>query len=67
MKLIQRQGNNRTYTSDKGNIEVVVCTDPHLYINTGYYVRASMSEPNEVLSRAYSTGKRAAIAAYKAM
>ncbi len=67
MKLIQRQGNNRTYTTDKGNIEVVVCTDPNLYANTGYYIRANMSVPNEVLSRAYSTGKRAAIAAYKTM
>lgn len=67
MQLIQRQGNNRTYTSNKGNIEVVVCTDPNLYVNTGYYIRASMSVPNEVLSRRYSTAKRAATAAYKAM
>lgn len=67
MQLIQRQGNNRTYTSDKGNIEVVVCLDPNLYVNTGYYIRSSMSVPNEVLSRRYSTGKQAAVAAYKAM
>lgn len=67
MQLIQRQGNNRTYTSNKGNIEVVVCTDPNLYVNTGYYIRASMSVPNEVLSRRYNTAKRAATAAYKAM
>lgn len=67
MKLIKRQGNNRTYATDKGNIEVVVCTDPNLYVNTGYYIRASLSVPNEVLSRAYSTSKRAAVAAYKAM
>ena len=67
MQLIQRQGNNRTYTSNKGNIEVVVCTDPNLYVNTGYYIRASMSVPNAVLSRRYSTANRAAIAAYKAM
>jgi hypothetical protein len=67
MQLIQRQGNNRTYASDKGNIEVVVCLDPNLYVNTGYYIRASMSVPTKVLSRTYSTGKQAAVAAYKAM
>lgn len=67
MKLIKRQGNNRIYTTDKGNIEVVICADPNLYVKTGYYIRANMSVPNEVLSRAYSTGKRAAVAAYKAM
>jgi hypothetical protein len=67
MQLTKRQGNNRTYTTDKGNIEIVVCTDPNLYVNTGYYIRASMPIPNEVLSRVYTTGKRAAIAAYKAL
>lgn len=67
MQLTQRQGNNRTYTTDKGTIEIVVCTDPNLYVNTGYYIRSTMPVPAAVLSRAYSTGKRAAIAAYKAM
>lgn len=67
MQLTTRQGNNRTYTTDKGNIEIVVCTDPNLYVNPGYYIRSSMSCPNEVLSRRYSSAKRAAVAAYKSM
>ena len=67
MKLIQRNGNNRTYNTDKGNIEVVVCLDPNLYVNPGYFIRASMSVPNEVLTRRYATGKGAAMAAYKAL
>jgi hypothetical protein len=67
MQLTHRQGNNRTYTTDKGQIEVVVCLDPNLYVNTGYYIRASVPVPNSVLSRRYSTAKGAAMAAYKSL
>lgn len=67
MQLIKRQGNNRTYTSDKGLIEVVVCADRNLYVNPGYYVRASMSVPSEILSKSYRSAKDAAKACYNAM
>jgi hypothetical protein len=67
MQLTYRQGNNRTYTTDKGQIEIVACLDPNLYVNTGYYIRGSMGVPNLVLSRRYSTAKGAAMAAYKSL
>ena len=67
MQLVKRQGNNRTYTSNKGDIEVVVCTDRNLYVNPGYYIRASMSVPNEILSKPYRSAKIAAKACYNAL
>lgn len=67
MKLIHRQGNNRTYQTDKGNIEIVVCLDRNLYVRPGYYVRISYKYPDEVMATAYSSGKRAAMAAYNSM
>lgn len=67
MQLVKRQGNNRTYTSNKGNIEVVVCTDRNLYVNPGYYIRASMSVPLEILSKPYRSAKDAAKDCYNSM
>ena len=65
--LINRQGNNRTYNTDKGNIEIVVCLDPNLYVNTGYYVRCDSRFPNDVLSKRFASGKQAVKAAYNAL
>jgi CRISPR/Cas system CSM-associated protein Csm4 (group 5 of RAMP superfamily) len=67
IKLTQRSGFNRTYTSDKGEIEIVVCNDANLYATTGYYLRLSRAYPNHIASKAYSSGKQAAIAAYKSI
>jgi hypothetical protein len=67
IKLINRSGNNRTYTSDKGIIEVVLCLDPNLYVTTGYYLRTTVQVPESVLSKRFSSGKNAALAAYNAM
>jgi hypothetical protein len=67
IKLLQRSGNNRTYTSDKGNIEIVVCNDLNLYVTTGYYLRINRAYPNHIASKAYRSGKQAAVAAYKAI
>ena len=66
-KLIKRNGYNLTYTSDKGNIEIVNCTNPSLYVTTGYFIRLSMSVPSEVSVKCYRTAKQAAQAAYNAM
>jgi hypothetical protein len=65
--LNQRSGNNRTYVSDKGLIGVVVCTDPNLYVTTGYYIRTDRNYPNHVVTKAYRTAKQAALAAYKSI
>jgi hypothetical protein len=67
MKLINRSGNNRIYNTDKGNIEVVLCLDPNLYIKTGYYLRLDSRIPSEILSKRFSSGKQAVFAAYNAM
>ena len=66
-KLIKRSGYNLTYTSDKGNIEVVNCTNPNLYATTGYFIRLSMPVPSEVSAKCYRTAKQASKAAYNAM
>lgn len=65
--LTQRSGNNRTYTSDKGLIGVVVCKDPNLYVTTGYYIRTDRSYPNSAVNKAYRTAKQAAQAAYQSI
>jgi len=65
--LTQRSGNNRTYTSDKGLIGIVVCKDPNLYVTTGYYIRTDRSYPMSVVTKAYRTAKQAAQAAYKSI
>ena len=67
MQLVKRQGNNRTYASNKGGIEIVVCTDRNLYVNPGYYIRASMPVPVEILSKPYRSAKDAAKACYNSM
>ena len=65
--LTERSGNNRTYTSDKGLIGIVVCKDPNLYVTTGYYIRTDRNYPVSVVTKAYRTAKQAAQAAYKAL
>lgn len=65
--LTSRSGNNRTYTSDKGLIGIVVCNDPNLYVTTGYYIRTDRNYPMHVVTKAYRTAKQAAQAAYKSI
>lgn len=65
--LTQRSGNNRTYSSDKGLIGIVVCTDPNLYVITGYYIRTDRNYPMSVVTKAYRSAKAAALAAYKSI
>jgi len=65
--LTHRSGNNRTYSSDKGLIGVVVCKDPNLYVTTGYYIRTDRNYPNHVVTKAYRSAKAAALAAYKSI
>lgn len=65
--LTQRSGNNRTYTSDKGLIGVVVCKDPNLYVTTGYYIRTDRDYPMSVARKAYLSAKQAAKAAYNSI
>ena len=65
--LTQRSGNNRTYTSDKGLIGVVVCKDANLYVTTGYYIRTDRAYPLNVARKAYRTAKQAALAAYNSI
>lgn len=67
IKLIKRNGYNLTYTSDKGTIDIVNCTNPNLYVTRGYFVRLSMPVANEVTAKPYRTSKQAAQAAYNAM
>ena len=66
-RIINRSGNNRTYATDKGNIEVVLCLDPNLYVTTGYYLRIDSRIPDAVLSKRFSSGIRAVKAAYKSI
>lgn len=65
--LVNRSGNNRTYRTDKGTIEVVLCLSPNLYVNPGYYLRLDSRVPSEVLSKRFSTGIQAVKAAYNSM
>ncbi len=67
VKLVQRSGNNRTYSSDKRLIGVVVCKDPSLYVTTGYYIRLDRGYPNEVTVKAYRSAIQAARAAYNSI
>ena len=66
-RIINRSGNNRTYATDKGNIEVVLCLDPNLYVTTGYYLRIDSRIPDAVLSKRFSSGKQAVKAAYQSI
>lgn len=65
--LIHRQGNNRTYNTDKGQFKVVVCLDPNLYVNTGYYLRCDSRIPDAILSKRFASGRQAVQAAYNAV
>jgi hypothetical protein len=67
IKLINRGGNTRLYATDKGNISVVVCTNPNVYVKTGYYLRLDRPYPRHIAEKAYRSGKLAAMAAYKAI
>ena len=67
IKLIRRSGNNRIYATDKGNIEVVLCLDPNLYVNPGYYLRCDSRFSNNLLSKRFSNGMKAIKAAYNSL
>lgn len=67
IKLIKRSGDFRIYETDKGIIEVKLCLNPNVYVNTGYYLTLSNSLPSEVLSKRFSSGKAAVKAAYNSI
>ena len=67
VKLINRSGNNRTYATDKGTINVLLCLDPNVYVNPGHYLCIDGRIPAEILSKRFSSGMQAVKAAYRSM
>ena len=65
IKLTRRAGFNRTYSTPAGDIYVVCCTNPAVYVTPGYSLYIGQGLPYSLEKRQFSSGKAAALAAYK--
>lgn len=65
IKLTRRAGLNRTYSTPAGDIHVLFCANPAVYVTPGHYLYIGQGLPDSLEKRRFSSGKAAAAAAYK--
>ena len=66
IKLIKREGMHLVYETPKGILWVGNCTNPNIYVETGYYIETSRYMDKAYSARAYKTAREAILNAVKA-